>query len=196
MDAAEIPWVGTGWRYWRVAVTEDGPRLRNPLCSVPFPSEAESLRDADGRPLTDRGRMTVWGPGQVVRAGCHWLHRCPGGARAGCSCGLRSMATLIELLTYQRAYRATWPWMEVVGRVEIDGAVHRRTLNLTPWPGYQRSEFGRVAGPLFVAPWAAGHVEGLQGAYGPSVDVYPPLPGHAVASMPQANANSGGCTLS
>ncbi len=62
----------------------------------------------------------------------------------------------------------------VVGRIAIGGRVERQIPGLTPKPGYQRSEYATLVGPLYVSPLGADHLTGLQRAYAGVVSVHPP----------------------
>jgi hypothetical protein len=149
-------WSGEGWRCWRVVETARGTRLRNPW--------------------TNSNLTVLWEPWQVQRADCFW--RCSDRVSARCSCGIRSMSTLEHLAAFLRRegeqlrrhpLKAT-----VVGRVAVGGRIERQIPGLTPKPGYQRSEYATLIGPLYVSPLGADHLQGLQWAYGGMVAVHPP----------------------
>ncbi len=88
------------------------------------------------------------------------------------------MSTLEQLATFLRRegeqlrrhpLKAT-----VVGRIAIGGRVERQIPGLTPKPGYQRSEYARLVGPLYVSPLGVDHLDGLRWAYAGMVTVHPP----------------------
>jgi hypothetical protein len=151
-------WTGEGWRCWRVVDTARGTRLRNPW--------------------TNSNLTVMWEPWQVQRADCFW--RCSDRVSPRCSCGIRSMRTLEQLAAAflrggeqlrRHPLKAT-----VVGRILIGGRIERQIPGplSKPKPGYQRAEFATLAGPLYVSPLGADHLEGLLRAYGGMVPVHAP----------------------
>jgi hypothetical protein len=148
-----IEWTGAGWRLWRVEKIHRGSRLRNPWTDTT-------------RPFWERGEVHV--------AECIWRDSdgsssCIGYVSASCTCGIRSMATLLDLANFVSDGRQLIghpPKAWVVGRVRIGGRVQHQIPALPPQHGYQRSEFAEIDGPLYVSPGAAKHLKDVVAHYG------------------------------
>lgn len=102
---------------------------------------------------------------------------CQGFMSRRCSCGIRSMATLSDLAAFlvnKNHIRWDPPKATVVGRIRIGG----RAQTTSPADGifgalngYQRSEYARVVGPLYVSPLGSRWADGLRDRYEPGVEV-------------------------
>jgi hypothetical protein len=166
-----VDWSGTGWRIWRVG---NGPTL-----------DARGLQPLLRNPWDNSGLVDWWQPGQAKRCVCFLTlglmlggYACQGPASATCSCGIRSMATLRDLVAFLGRDRQIIRHPDksaVVGRIRIGGVVQRRIPGFRPKTGYQRSQYAEIIGPLYVSPRFRRWADPLAAAYRPVEVVGPDL---------------------
>lgn len=145
---SELPILG--WRWWALSVPGDYGRARAHLAN-PFIHDVYQHRWT-----TDRDSIHVWRPGvnasrsdwcQEVDAYPREEHMAP---QPWCSCGIRSMRSLADLLDYYRArlrrrvlrfdaVALVASWGRICG--PNDGSDHDGTL---------RAEFAEILGPVYL----------------------------------------------
>ncbi|MCW2736110.1 hypothetical protein [Nocardioides sp.] len=142
-----VEWTEAGWRMWRIDPTTG--LLRNPW--------------------TNSGTCWLWSPAVIQEAECFWNTGCRGLVAKDCSCGIRSMRAVSHLASFlaRDSQLGRHPdKAAVVGRVRLGGRVQYGLLpGLGSIPGYQRSQFAEIDGPLYVSPRAAEHFETIAGHY-------------------------------
>lgn len=149
-----------GWRMWAVfEVDHGGPRLCAPFLMANGQNHP-AMPGVTWTPGTNRNSTAR------CRAARHGRHPLP-----DCTCGIRIMQSRTTLMAY--AESNSW-FMPLIAYAEVD--VWGRTApgdELDDWQYTLRAEFGRIAGPLHLAPTYAAYADALAEHYGVEVRVVP-----------------------